>query len=380
MTVRAPLPHDAAKLHVTGQARYVDDIPTPANAVHLAFGLSPIAAGRLVSVDLTAVRTAPGVVGAWTPDDLGANPDCSPSLHDEPLLSDGTIHYLGQPLFLVAAESHQAARRAARLARIETEATTPILSVDEALAANSHFEDGPRIWARGDIEAALAGAPNLVEGRFEVGGQEHFYLESQAALVIPLEGGDVEVHSSTQHPSEIQHKVAHALHVPMHAVRVVCRRMGGGFGGKESQGNHLAIACALVAQITGRPARMRYDRDDDMTITGKRHDFRIDYRAGFDDDGTLLGVEFHQYCRGGWSQDLTLPVADRAMLHADNAYWLQQLSEAQSEPASLDQTRSQIATLEAVTAADLQRLAREYLRAETAWRLEIVSDKAPSAQ
>ena len=322
MTVRAPLPHDAAKLHVTGQARYVDDIPTPANAVHLAFGLSPIAAGRLVSVDLTAVRTAPGVVGAWTPDDLGANPDCSPSLHDEPLLSDGTIHYLGQPLFLVAAESHQAARRAARLARVETEATTPILTVDEALAANSRFEDGPRIWARGDIEAALAGAPNLVEGRFEVGGQEHFYLESQAALVIPLEGGDVEVHSSTQHPSEIQHKVAHALHVPMHAVRVVCRRMGGGFGGKESQGNHLAIACALVAQITGRPARMRYDRDDDMTITGKRHDFRIDYRAGFDDNGTLLGVEFHQYCRGGWSQDLTLPVADRAMLHADNAYWL----------------------------------------------------------
>ena len=322
MTVRAPLPHDAARLHVTGQARYVDDIPTPANAVHLAFGLSEIAAGRLVSLDLSKVRAAPGVIGAWAPADLGTNPDCSPSLHDEPLLSDGTIHYLGQPLFLVAAETHQAARRAVRLATVETEATTPILTVDAAMAANSRFEEGPRIYGRGDPDKALANAPFRITGSFEIGGQEHFYLESQAALVFPMEGGDLLVHSSTQHPSEIQHKVAHALHLPMHAVRVETRRMGGGFGGKESQGNHLAIACALVATRTGRPARMRYDRDDDMTITGKRHDFRIDYRAGFDAEGRLLAVDFVQYCRGGWSQDLTLPVADRAMLHADNAYWL----------------------------------------------------------
>ncbi|PWR01306.1 xanthine dehydrogenase molybdopterin binding subunit [Meridianimarinicoccus roseus] len=318
----AALPHDAARLHVTGQARYVDDIPLPAGALHLAFGLSDIAAGRLTGLDLAAVRAAPGVVGAWSAADLGCNPDCSPSNHDEPLLSDGTIHYLGQPLFLVAAHSHLAARQAARAASAVTDAVTPILGIDDALAAGTRFEDGPRIYGRGDPAAAIAAAAHRVEGRIEIGGQEHFYLEGQAAAAVPQEGGDMLVHASTQHPTEIQHKVAHALGVPMHAVRVETRRMGGGFGGKESQGNALAIACALVAARTGRPAKMRYDRDDDMMITGKRHDFRIDYHAGFDDAGRITGIEFVQYARCGWAMDLSLPVADRAMLHADNAYWL----------------------------------------------------------
>lgn len=316
------MPHDAARLHVTGQARYVDDIPLPQGALHLAFGLSDIAAGRLTSIDLTAVRTAPGVVGAWGAADLGINPDCSPSNHDEPLLSDGTIHYLGQPLFLVAADSHLAARQAIRCAAITTKADTPILTIDDAIAADTRFEDGPRIYGRGDPDAAIDAAAHQVSGRLEMGGQEHFYLEGQAAAAIPQEGGDMLVHSSTQHPTEIQHKVAHALGVPMHAVRVETRRMGGGFGGKESQGNALAIACALVAAQTGRPVKMRYDRDDDMMITGKRHDFRIDYRAGIDDAGRITGIDFTQYARCGWAMDLSLPVADRAMLHADNAYWL----------------------------------------------------------
>ncbi|QIE42844.1 xanthine dehydrogenase molybdopterin binding subunit [Rhodobacteraceae bacterium SC52] len=316
------MPHDAARLHVTGQARYVDDIPLPQGALHLAFGLSDIAAGRLTSIDLTAVRTAPGVVGAWGAADLGINPDCSPSNHDEPLLSDGTIHYLGQPLFLVAADSHLAARQAVRCAAITTKADTPILTIDDAIAADTRFEDGPRIYGRGDPDSAIGAAAHQVSGRLEMGGQEHFYLEGQAAAAIPQEGGDMLVHSSTQHPTEIQHKVAHALGVPMHAVRVETRRMGGGFGGKESQGNALAIACALVAAQTGRPVKMRYDRDDDMMITGKRHDFRIDYRAGFDDAGRITGIDFTQYARCGWAMDLSLPVADRAMLHADNAYWL----------------------------------------------------------
>ena len=322
MSVHKPLAHDAARLHVAGAARYVDDIPLPRGALHLAFALAPVAHGHLVSVDLDAVRAAPGVASAWAAADLPANPDCSPSAHDEPLLADGTIHYRGQPVALVAADSHHAARRAAALARIEAEAHPAILTIDDALAAGTRFEDGPRVYGRGDPGPAIDAAPHVAEGRIEIGGQEHFYLEGQAALALPQEGGDMVVHSSSQHPTEVQHKVADALGLPMHAVRVEVRRMGGGFGGKESQGNALAIACALVAARTGRPAKMRYDRDDDFVITGKRHDFRIDYRAGFDGEGRLLGVDFTQYCRCGWSQDLSLPVADRAMLHADNAYWI----------------------------------------------------------
>ena len=322
MTMGKPLPHDAAPLHVTGQARYVDDIPLPANALHLAFGLSTIAHGDILSMDLDPVRAAPGVVAVWSATDFDEMPDCSPSVHDEPLLATGRVHYQGQPIFMVVADSHLAARKAARLAKITYAELPALLTVDDALAANSRFEQGPVIWAKGDPAAALAAAPHSVEGQFEVGGQEHFYLEGQVAACLPLEGGDVLIHSSTQHPTEIQHKVAHALHIPMHAVRVEVRRMGGGFGGKESQGNALAIACAVAATRLNRPAKMRYDRDDDMVITGKRHDLRILYRAGFDDTGRVTGLEFTHLFRCGWAQDLSLPVADRAMLHSDNCYHL----------------------------------------------------------
>ncbi|SIS60043.1 xanthine dehydrogenase, molybdenum binding subunit apoprotein [Roseivivax lentus] len=322
MSVTKALPHDAARLHVTGAARYVDDIPVPADCLHLAFGLAPIAAGRITTLDLAPVRDAPGVALVLEAADLDRPADCSPSAHDEPLLSGHSIHYLGQPVFLVAATSHLAARKAARRAVIETQKRDAVLSVDDALGVNARFEDGPRIWEKGDAGEAIDAAPHVVTGAIDVGGQEHFYLEGQCALALPQEGGDMVVHASTQHPTEIQHKVADALGLPMHAVRVETRRMGGGFGGKESQGNALAIACAIVAAKTGRPAKMRYDRDDDMTITGKRHDIRIEYSAGFDEEGRLLGVEFVHLMRCGWAQDLSLPVADRAMLHADNAYHL----------------------------------------------------------
>ncbi len=322
MSVGKSLPHDAAPLHVTGAARYVDDIPMPANALHLAFGMSSIAHGDITAIDLVAVRNAPGVIAAWDAADFPDMPDCSPSAADEPLLALGRVHYLGQPVFLVVADTHLAARRAARLAKITYAPLPAILTVDDALAANSRFETGPVVWAKGDAAKAIADAPHQIEGSLEVGGQEHFYLEGQVAAALPQEGGDILIHSSTQHPTEIQHKVAHALHVPMSAVRVEVRRMGGGFGGKESQGNALAIACAVVAARLGRPARMRYDRDDDMMITGKRHDLRIGYRAGFDDAGRLSGLEFTHLVRCGWAQDLSLPVADRAMLHADNCYHL----------------------------------------------------------
>jgi len=321
MSVHNPLPHDAARLHVTGAARYTDDLPTPANTLHLAFGLSEIACGVIRSINLDAVRTAPGVVSVLTADDLPGENDVSAAAHDEPLLSDGSIHYVGQPIFLVIADSHMAARKAARLAVIEYDELPALLSIDDAIEADSCFEE-PLQFLKGDPDSAIASAPHRISGTVEMGGQEHFYLEGQVALAMPQEDGDMLVHASTQHPSEIQHKVAEALAMPFNAVRVETRRMGGGFGGKESQGNALAVACAVAARLTGRPCKMRYDRDDDMIITGKRHDFRIEYQVGFDDEGRILGVDFTQYARCGWAQDLSLPVADRAMLHADNAYHL----------------------------------------------------------
>ena len=322
MSVGTALPHDAAALHVTGAAHYVDDIPVPDDTLSLAFGISSVAHGRITEMELGDVRAAPGAVAVLTADDVPCANDVSPSVHDEPLLADGKVHYLGQPLFLVAADTHLAARKAARLGKVSYEELPAILTIDDALAADSRFEEGPRVYLKGDVEAALAAAKHVVEGSVELGGQEHFYLEGHAALALPQDSGDMIVHCSSQHPSEIQHKVADALGEPMHAVQVVVRRMGGGFGGKESQANAVAVACAVAASATGRPCKMRYDRDDDFLITGKRHDFRIDYRAGFDDAGRLAGVDFIQYCRCGWAQDLSLPVADRAMLHADNAYLL----------------------------------------------------------
>jgi xanthine dehydrogenase large subunit len=319
MSVGQSLPHDSAVLHVTGRARYVDDQPVPQGTLHLAFGLSTVAHGEITSIDLSAVKSAPGVVLVMTADDLPFANDVSPSAHDEPLLATGTVHYVGQPIFMVVAETHLQARKAARLAKITYRELPALLTVDQALAANSRFEEGPVIWKKGDAESAIAKAPRLIEGSFDMGGQEHFYLEGQAALALPQEGGMI-VQSSTQHPTEIQHKVAEAIGLHMNNVRVEMRRMGGGFGGKESQGNALAVACAVAARATGRACKMRYDRDDDMVITGKRHDFRIDYRVGVDDKGKILGIEFRHLVRCGWSLDLSLPVADRAMLHADNAY------------------------------------------------------------
>jgi len=321
MSVTQPEPHDAASLHVTGTARYVDDIPTPRGTLHLAFGISSIACGDIDAMDLDAVEHASGVVAVLTALDLPGANDVSPSSHDEPMLSDGSVHFLGQPLFLVIANSHLAARKAVKKAQVQYIQKPALLTIDDAIKAQSQFEK-PLQFLKGSPERAIRDAARTVAGQIEMGGQEHFYLEGQAACAIPQENGDVVVHSSTQHPSEIQHKVAEALNLPLNAVRVETRRMGGGFGGKESQGNSLAVACAVAAKLTGRPCKMRYDRDDDMVITGKRHEFRIEYQAGFDDTGKLAGVVFTQFARCGWAQDLSLPVADRAMLHADNTYFL----------------------------------------------------------
>ena len=324
MTLGQALPHDSSPLHVTGTARYVDDVPLPEGTLHLAFGLSTVAHAEITAIDLSAVRASPGVVAVWSAEDIPDMPDCSPTAHDEPLLAVGKVHYVGQQVFLVAATSHLAARKAARLGRVTTRALPALLTVDQALAANSRFEAGPVIWTKGDAARAIISAPHQTQGEMEVGGQEHFYLEGQVAAAIPQEDGML-ILSSTQHPTEIQHKVAHALHLPMAAVRVETRRMGGGFGGKESQGNALAVACAIAAKATGRPCKLRYDRDDDMVITGKRHDLKIRYKVGFDGTGRVLGLDFVHLMRCGWSQDLSLAVADRAMLHADNCYHLPDL-------------------------------------------------------
>ncbi len=321
LTVARPLAHDSAVLHVTGAARYLDDIASPPGCLHLAFGLATVARGRITRMDLEAARGADGVELVLAADDLRRAADTSPTAHDEPLLADGEVHFHGQPIFLVAATSHLAARRAARLGNVEFAAAEPVLTIDDALEAASQLED-PVEYLKGDPDAAISTAPHTLSGTVEAGGQEHFYLEGQAAMAHPQEDGDMLILSSSQHPSEVQAKVAEALARPFSNVRVEVRRMGGGFGGKESQCIAPAVACAVAAERTGRSCRMRYDRDDDMIVTGKRHEIRIAYRVGFDDDGRILGIVFDHYCRCGWSQDLSLAVADRAMLHADNAYCL----------------------------------------------------------
>ena len=319
--VRAPRPHDSAHKHVSGAAIYTDDMPEPPGTLQIYIAMSGRAHARITSLDVSRVRTAPGVAAVLTARDIPGANDVSPFAGDDPVFADGLVQYWGQSLFAVAAGTMKQARAAARLAVIAYEDQPAILTIDQAMEAQSFLEP-PYTMARGDAAAAIAAAPHVLQGRITMGGQEHFYLEGQVALAIPGEDDDVIVHSSTQHPSEIQHKVAHVLGVESHAVTAEVRRMGGGFGGKESQGNLPAAVAALVAKLTGRAAKCCYDRDDDMMITGKRHDFRIDYRAGYDDTGRILGIEYDQAVRCGMSFDLSPPIADRAMFHADNAYYL----------------------------------------------------------
>jgi xanthine dehydrogenase large subunit len=319
--VGAPLGHDSGPKHVSGEAVYVDDIPEPPGTLHVYIAMSERAHAAIKSLDVSRVRAAPGVALVLTAEDVPGVNDVSPVAGDDPMLADGLVEYWGQSLFAVAADTVEQARAAARLAAVEYEDRPACLTVDEAMEAGLLLEP-PSTIARGDAVAAIAAAPHSLAGRMYIGGQEHFYLEGQAALAVPGEDDDVTVYSSTQHPSEIQHKVAAVLGVPSHAVTVETHRMGGGFGGKESQGNLPACVAALAAKLTGRPAKCRYDRDDDMTLTGKRHDFRVDYRVGFDDEGRVLGLGVEHAVRCGMSADLSFAVADRAMLHADSAYYL----------------------------------------------------------
>jgi xanthine dehydrogenase large subunit len=319
--IGVPVAHDSAPKHVSGRAVYVDDMPEPPGLLHAFLGLSPHARARIKSIDLTAVIATPGVVAVMTAKDVPGVNDVGPAFLGDPVFADGLVEYHGQSLFAVAASSMALAREAAAKAIIEYEILPAILTLDNALAAQS-FVLPTQVMQRGDADTALAAAPLRLSGRIDVGGQEHFYLEGQVAMAIPGEDGDMLVHSSTQHPTEVQHLVARALKLADHAVVCETRRMGGGFGGKESQASLIAVAAALLAQKTGRPVKHRLDRDDDMILTGKRHHARIDYDVGFDKDGRIRGIKFMQAIGCGYSPDLSGAIADRAMFHADNAYYL----------------------------------------------------------
>lgn len=314
--------HESAEKHVTGRAEYTDDIREPAGTLHGALGLSTVAHGRITRMDLDAVRSAPGVIAVITADDIPGENDISPNgLHDDPIFAPGLVQFYGQPMFAVVAETRRAAREAVTRAEVsyaeEPFALDPIAARDAGMG----YVTKPMTLRRGDTAPALRDAPRRISGRMSVGGQEHFYLEGQIAMAIPGEDEEMNIHVSTQHPSEVQHMVAHALNVPASAVVVNVRRMGGGFGGKETQMNLFACVAAIAARKLNRPVKFRPDRDDDMTITGKRHDFVIDYEVGFDDDGKIHAVEGDFYARCGFSADLSGPVTDRALFHADNAYF-----------------------------------------------------------
>ena len=314
--------HDSAIKHVTGRAEYTDDITEPAGTLHAYIGGAEIAHGRMTALDLSAVRSAPGVVAVLTADDIPGRNDVSPTgLMDEPIFTDDLIQYHGQPIFAVVATTRDAARRACALAKVTTEALPHATDIDAAEAAGYPDVTAPLTLARGEVAPALASAPHRITGQMRVGGQDHMYLEGQIALAVPGEDDEVSLFASTQHPSEAQHMVAHALGVPSNAVVINVRRMGGGFGGKETQMNLFCVIAAIAAKKLGRAVKLRPDRDQDMMITGKRHDFRIDYDCGFDDQGRILAVDGLFAARCGWSADLSGPVTDRALFHADNAYY-----------------------------------------------------------
>ncbi|MCA0318939.1 MAG: xanthine dehydrogenase molybdopterin binding subunit [Proteobacteria bacterium] len=318
--VHRPLKHDAADRHVQGSAPYIDDIREPEGTLHVAPGGSPVARGRIVRLDLDAVGTAAGVVAVLTAADIPAVNDVSPVAGDDPLFATEGVEFHLQPIFAVVAVTRDAARRAVAKAVIEIAEETPLVSVDDALAADADIMPD-YAFRRGDSAEILQNADRTLEGAVRIGGQEHFYLEGQAALAVPQEDGTFTVHSSTQHPSEVQHVVARVLGIPDAAVEVEVRRMGGGFGGKESQASHWAAMAALAAKVTGRPCKLRLDRDDDFAMTGKRHDFLATYRAAHDVEGRLSAVEVGFASRCGYSHDLSSSINDRTMFHADNAYF-----------------------------------------------------------
>ncbi|QEY74692.1 xanthine dehydrogenase molybdopterin binding subunit [Pseudomonas denitrificans (nom. rej.)] len=316
-----PREHDSATLYVSGAARYVDDLKEPRDLLHAAVGLSEIACGAVLSLDLDAVRSAPGVVAVLTLDDVPGHTDIGPVFPGDPLLAGERVKYHGQALFAVAAQSLLQARRAVRLAKVEYAKEDPLIDPLRA-KAEERFVRPPHHMRRGDAQTALESAPQVLEARQFIGGQEHFYLEGQASLALPGDDGSMLVHTSSQHPSEVQKLVAEVLAIPLAKVTVEVRRMGGGFGGKETQAAPFACLAALLANKTGRAVKLRLPRAEDMRLTGKRHPFHNRYRIGFDYGGRLLAAQLDLVGDCGHSPDLSDAIVDRAMFHADNAYFI----------------------------------------------------------
>jgi xanthine dehydrogenase large subunit len=314
--------HESAVAQVAGAVHYIDDLPEVRGTLHAAPILSTLAHGKLLGVDSTAARAMPGVVGVLLSADIPGDPMLAAFAGDEPVFAMDTVQFVGQVVGVVVAQTAMQARHAARKVQLNIEPLPAILTVQQALNAKS-FVLPPVTVSRGDAATALKAAPHTLHGTLEVGGQEHFYLEGQIAYAMPLEQNQWWIHSSTQHPGEVQHWVAHALGIDNHAVRVECRRMGGGFGGKETQAGHLAVWAAVAAHKLGHAVKLRLDRDDDFMVTGKRHPFAYEYTAGFDATGRLTALQVMMAANCGFSADLSGPVADRAIFHTDNAYYLQ---------------------------------------------------------
>jgi xanthine dehydrogenase large subunit len=316
------IPHDSGVGHVTGGALYLDDLPPQPGELAVGVVASPRAHGRLRGHNLDAVRTLPGVVAVYTVDDLPAHRHFGAIVHDEPFLAAGEVCYVGQPVAIVAAEDKAALRRALAAASLDIEPLPALLTIDEALAAGSFL--GPtRTIHRGDPDAALASAEHRLSGTMWINGQEHLYLESQVAIAVPGEGDELTVHASTQNPTEIQQVVAEALGLGQNEVICVCRRMGGGFGGKETQAAIPAVCAALAAARTRRPARMVYSREEDARSTGKRHAYKATWQVGFRSDGLITAVDLEFLSNGGAFADLSGPIMERTLLHADNAYFFE---------------------------------------------------------
>ncbi len=320
-SVGKPLPHDSAEGHVTGQALYLDDVRTFDGELHVGFVGSPVACGELFAVDTQPAFAVPGVVACFTAHDVPGHNIFGLITADEPFLADEQLLYLGQPVAVVAAESREALELGRQAVRIECRAAKPILELEEAISKERFLGARLRI-ARGDVDKKLASAEHQLSGTFSSGGQEQFYLESQASIAYPGEQGQIVVHSSTQNPTEIQAVVAEVLGVGQHEVVCICKRMGGAFGGKETQAAIPAMMAALVAQKTGRPARVIYNKDDDMRVTGKRHEYLTRWEVGFDASGRIEALRCNYFSNGGAATDLSPAVLERTLLHSDNAYYV----------------------------------------------------------
>lgn len=313
--------HESAHKHVRGTAQYVDDLPLLPGTLFVATGQSCKAHARICAIDLSAVKTAPGVIDVITQGNIPGKVDVGPVYPGDPLLAGDLVEFIGQPIFAVAATSVEAAQRAVLLAKIDYEELPAQLTVEDSLAAQN-FVLPQHQMLMGDPDTNIEYAPHQLSGEIYVRGQEHFYLEGQISEARLTEDGGIHVLSSSQHPTELQVLVAEVLGLPFHSVVVEVRRMGGGFGGKETQAAPLACIAALLAQRNRCPVRYRMPRRDDMVQTGKRHDFLNRWRLGFDEQGKILGVDLQLAGKCGFSPDLSEGIVSRAMFHADNAYYL----------------------------------------------------------